>query len=317
MIAVVGAGAAGLVAAIFAAGGARRTLLLERTADGGRKILISGGGRCNILPSSLHPERFVTASPPHVMRGMLRSWPLVQQRAFFEEDAGIPLALEAETGKLFPRSNRARDVRDALVSMARARGVEIRFSTTVTGLTREGEGWRIATGSGSIEASRVVLATGGLSVPMTGSDGIGLRVAESLGHEVHATYPALTPIVSPGSRLGALAGVSLPARLRARSNGKVVETPRRVPVHPSRLQRPGGARHLARAGARSVGEPARVVERSHGAGVGRRPARRGGERHDHPGAAPARAARRGAGRRLGHPARSPDQRSCGGPSAMR
>ncbi|MEO6222368.1 MAG: NAD(P)/FAD-dependent oxidoreductase, partial [Vicinamibacterales bacterium] len=105
MIVVVGAGAAGLVAAIFArAGGAAGddVLLLERTTDGGRKILISGGGRCNILPSALHPERFVTDSPPHLLRGMLRAWPLRAQRAFFEEELGIPLALEEETGKLFP-----------------------------------------------------------------------------------------------------------------------------------------------------------------------------------------------------------------------
>src|SRR5687767_7096476 len=114
MIVIVGAGAAGLMAAIFAASGDRPVLVIERTAHGGRKILISGGGRCNVLPSVLAPDRFVTDSAPHLMRGMLRSWPLVQQRSFFERELQIPLALEAETGKLFPISNRARDVRDAL-----------------------------------------------------------------------------------------------------------------------------------------------------------------------------------------------------------
>lgn len=134
MIVVVGAGAAGLVAAIFARTADRDVLLLERTTDGGRKILISGGGRCNVLPSSLQPERFVTDSPPHLLRGMLRSWPLEAQRAFFEEDLGIPLTLEEETGKLFPASNRARDVRDGLMALARDRGVEVQSQTTVTGL---------------------------------------------------------------------------------------------------------------------------------------------------------------------------------------
>jgi len=112
----------------------RLTTELERTTDGGRKILISGGGRCNVLPSVLQPERFVTDSPPHLLRGMLRSWPLRAQRAFFEEDLGIPLALEEETGKLFPASNRARDVRDGLISLARARGVEVQSQTTVTSI---------------------------------------------------------------------------------------------------------------------------------------------------------------------------------------
>ncbi len=85
LIVVVGAGAAGLMAAIFAASSSHRVVLLERTADGGRKILISGGGRCNVLPSVLAPERFVTDSPAHLMRGMLRSWSLVQQRAYLRE----------------------------------------------------------------------------------------------------------------------------------------------------------------------------------------------------------------------------------------
>src|SRR5919109_2000877 len=132
MILVVGAGAAGLIAAAFAASGDVPVTLIERTANGGRKILISGGGRCNVLPSALAPERFVTDSPAHLFRGMLRSWPLTQQREFFERELGIPLALEEETGKLFPRSNRARDVRDGLVEYARSRGVEFSFGTTVT-----------------------------------------------------------------------------------------------------------------------------------------------------------------------------------------
>src|SRR5688572_22043951 len=85
-VAVIGAGAAGLVAAAFAAAAGARVTLIERTKDGGRKILISGGGRCNVLPSVLAPERFVTDSPAHLLRGMLRAWPLHEQRAFFEEE---------------------------------------------------------------------------------------------------------------------------------------------------------------------------------------------------------------------------------------
>ena len=104
-VVVVGAGAAGLVAAIFAA--ARTTVILvERTTDGGRKILISGGGRCNVLPAALEPDRFVTDSPPHLLRGMLRAWPLVAQREFFEREVGIPLTFEKETAKVFPVSGR-------------------------------------------------------------------------------------------------------------------------------------------------------------------------------------------------------------------
>ena len=135
-VVVVGAGAAGLVAAGFAAQGGGTVTLIERTKDGGRKILISGGGRCNVLPSIPTPERFVTNAPAHLLRGMLRAWPLHEQRAFFEDELHIPLVLEEESGKLFPRSNRAKDVRDALVAFAHARGARVQFDTTVTGLAR-------------------------------------------------------------------------------------------------------------------------------------------------------------------------------------
>jgi len=128
------------VAAIFAARQGARVVLLERTTDGGRKILISGGGRCNILPRALEPERFVSESPILVRR-LLRSWPLIGQREFFERDLGIPLKLEGEAGKYFPVSDRARDVRDGLVGAARAAGVDIRFGVRVTGLAMEA-GWR-------------------------------------------------------------------------------------------------------------------------------------------------------------------------------
>lgn len=232
-MAVVGGGAAGLVAAAFAAAGGADVRLIERTADGGRKILISGGGRCNVLPSVLAPERFVTDSPAHLLRGMLRSWPLHEQRAFFEHDLGIPLALEKESGKLFPRSNRARDIRDGLVTFARARGVRMQFGTTITAILRgqatgNGSpsglpgGFTLQTSSGPIHASRVVIATGGLSVPATGSDGTGLRVAEALGHRMIPTYPALTPLL--GSGHDSLSGVSLNVRLRSKAGTRTVET---------------------------------------------------------------------------------------------
>lgn len=223
-VAVVGAGAAGLVAASFAAAAGASVTLLERTKDGGRKILISGGGRCNVLPSVLAPERFVTDSPAHLLRGMLRAWPLHEQREFFERDLDIPLALEEESGKLFPRSNRARDIRDGLVAHARARGVEIRFDTTVSDVSRNGSAFTIATSSGDLQFDRVVLATGGLSVPATGSDGTGLTIAQRLGHSMVGTYPALAPLLAKNDVHASLAGVSLNVRLRAKIGARTVES---------------------------------------------------------------------------------------------
>jgi len=223
-VAVIGAGAAGLVAAAFASIAGARVTLIERTKDGGRKILISGGGRCNVLPSALAPDRFVTDSPAHLLRGMLRSWPLHEQRAFFEGELQVPLALEEESGKLFPRSNKAKDVRDALVAFARSRNVEIRFDTTVTDVTPSAGAFEVTTSHGNLRVDRVVVATGGLSVPATGSDGIGLDIARRLSHRMIATYPALTPLLGSDKGHAALAGVSLYVRLRAKIGSTINET---------------------------------------------------------------------------------------------
>jgi predicted flavoprotein YhiN len=223
------------MAAIHAADGRRRVLLLERTKDGGRKILISGGGRCNVLPSQLSPKQYVTESSPNTLRKMLLSWPLAQQRAFFEGRLGLRLELEAETGKLFPVTHRARDVRDGLVGLAEDAGVETRFAATVVGLAPGGDGlpggvpgepWRDGgssdarwvvelEGGARIVARSVIMATGGLSVPNTGSDGTGLRLARKLGHLLHDTYPALTPLTATPAVHAHLAGVSLDVRLTA------------------------------------------------------------------------------------------------------
>lgn len=220
---VIGAGAAGLIAAITAAGAGRDVLVLERTRDGGRKILISGGGRCNVLPAALEPHRFVTDSSPHTLRNLLRSWPLEAQRRFFEEDVGIPLKLEEETRKLFPQSDRARDVRDGLLRLAGRRGVQFAFGASVEDLRphENGSGWRLALADGRrLDADRVIVATGGLSVPQTGSDGTGLALLERLGHRVHPPYPALTPLLANPPVHAALSGVSLTVTIRVRVPGR-------------------------------------------------------------------------------------------------
>ena len=223
-VAVIGAGAAGFVASAFAASSGATVTLLERTTDGGRKILISGGGRCNVLPSVLAPERFVTDSPTHLLRNMLRSWPLHEQRAFFENDLQLPLALEEESGKLFPRSNRARDVRDALAEFARAKGVALQFNTKVDDLEVRGGRFALTTSKGDALFDRVIVATGGLSVPATGSDGTGLDLARRFGHRMIDPYPALTPLLGTDAGHVSLSGVSLAVRLRAKVGTKTIET---------------------------------------------------------------------------------------------
>ena len=209
------------MAAIFAAGAGAETILLERTKDGGRKILISGGGRCNILPAKLDETRFVTDSSANTLRKIVRSWPLAEQIAFFEHDVGVALVEEAESAKLFPASHKARDVRDGLLALARMRGAAIRMDTLVTDVAPNGAGWRVTcAGAEAIEVDSVIVACGGLSVPATGSEGAGLRIAEKLGHTMHQTYAALTPIASQPAPFGGLSGVSLPVTLTATARGR-------------------------------------------------------------------------------------------------
>jgi predicted Rossmann fold flavoprotein len=214
---VIGAGAAGFAAAIFARRSGASVVLLEATDNPGQKILISGGARCNVLPSRFEPERFVSESPRLAAR-FLKSWRLESVRAFFEEELRVPLALEPESGKLFPASNRARDVRDALLREAERSGVEVLRSARVGDVSSSPLSVALAGGE-RCHASAVVLATGGLSIPRTGSDGGGLAIARTLGHRIVEPYPALTPLRTNRAEHRALAGISLDVTLRAGRSG--------------------------------------------------------------------------------------------------
>lgn len=227
-VVVIGAGAAGLIAAIFAAR-VGPVILLEASDRPGRKILISGGGRCNVLPSEAQPSDFVSEGSSNTLRKIFSAWPLDAVRRFFEEELRIPLRLEPETGKLFPAAGRAFVVLDALLSAHQQRGGILRTGQRVVGLARApasgpdgepGAEWLVRLESGdTLAAGSVVLATGGLSVPATGSDGTGLRIARELGHSVVTTYPALVPLTGNNGAHHALAGLSLPVTLSAQLRG--------------------------------------------------------------------------------------------------
>ena len=222
-VVVVGGGAAGLLAAASAAahlraeGSAAPVVVLEAAREPGRKVLVSGGGRCNVLPALEARARFVSTSPRRLVDRFLDRFPLAAQRAFFEELLGAPLR-EEESGKLFPPTNRARDVRDALVAHARNAGAEIRTGAPVRGLARrDGGGFDVHFDAGTLSASAVVLATGGRSVLAGGADAAGFDQASSLGHTVRALRPALVPLTGSSPAHAALSGVALEAVVTARS----------------------------------------------------------------------------------------------------
>jgi predicted Rossmann fold flavoprotein len=128
---------------------------------------------------------------------------------------------ETESAKLFPASHRARDVRDGLIALAQRRGARLLTEARVTDLTRTATGWEVALDQAPpLAADVVIVATGGLSVPNTGSDGTGLRLLERLGHTLHPTYAALTPVAAEPAPFAELAGVSLRVALTARGAGR-------------------------------------------------------------------------------------------------
>ena len=219
---VVGAGAAGLTAAIFAARAGVRPLVLETRAKPGAKIRVSGGGRCNVLPSVASIDDFHTRGSTNALRKLFASWPLERVRAFFEDELGVPLVRE-DTGKLFPASQDARDVVAALLGELERVGAELRAGVPLAALERAAHGFDLTLADGErLAARRVVVATGGLSLPKTGSEGAGLRLARGLGHALEVDYPALVPLLAGEPAWGELAGLSLVARLRAVQDGRVV-----------------------------------------------------------------------------------------------
>jgi predicted Rossmann fold flavoprotein len=219
VIAIVGAGAAGLATAIFAARrGAREAIVLfDGAIRPGAKILVSGGSRCNVT-NAIVTEADFGGSSPRLVRRVLRGFGVAQTVAFFRE-IGVTLH-EEQDGKLFPDADRSRVVLRALLAEAERLGVALRAGERVGSVEAHGEGFRLHTARRSTEASKLVLATGGLSLPKTGSDGQGLRLAEALGHSIVPTTPALVPLILAGSFHAPLSGVSHEATLTVRADGR-------------------------------------------------------------------------------------------------
>ena len=226
-VAVVGAGAAGLTAAIFAAQNGARVVALDAAKKLGAKILIAGGGRCNVTHDVVRPDDF--NGNRNAIAKVLRSFPVDETIEWFA-GMGVPLKRE-ETGKLFPTTDRARTVLDALLDEARRVGVELRTGSrveTVLGPRSSVPGSLHPFSIQGLSARRVILATGGRSVPKTGSDGHGFAIARSLGHAVTETFPALVPLVVEKAHwVRELSGTSADVELSVRSStGKVIHRDR-------------------------------------------------------------------------------------------
>lgn len=217
--AIIGAGAAGLMAGIFAGRTTphRRIMIFDGAKKPGAKILVAGGGRCNVTHDVVDSSAYAGASP-NAIKKVLRRFDVPQTIAFFRE-IGVELKRE-ETGKLFPTTDDAHTVLDALMNAARRANVVFRTPYRVQKIEKLTDGFCISGEWGEMQAQSVILATGGKSLPKTGSDGRGYELVKSLGHTLTPRiFPALVPLTLPKDHfICGLSGITLPTTLDLRSS---------------------------------------------------------------------------------------------------
>ncbi|AEY00353.1 hypothetical protein GU3_02980 [Oceanimonas sp. GK1] len=206
---VIGAGAAGLMCAAEAGQRGRRVLVLDHGKRIGRKILMSGGGRCNFTNYHVEPGAYLCANPHFVKSALARytQWDFIA----LVNKHGIPYH-EKTLGQLFC-DNSAQDIVDVLVSECDAAGVTIRLRTEILAVDRLGDGFCVATAGEEVSCRSLVVASGGLSMPKIGASPFGYRLAEQFGLKVLPTRAGLVPFtLQPEDKqtLEPLAGVSLP-----------------------------------------------------------------------------------------------------------
>jgi predicted Rossmann fold flavoprotein len=206
---VIGAGAAGLLAATRAAERGQRVLLLEKNRRAGVKILMSGGTRCNLTHATDARGIVEAYGPPG--RFLHSALAALGPRELIEliEAEGVATKVEA-TGKVFPVSNKAADVLNALLKRLERSGATLTLNEAVLKLESAEDGWRLVTPSRTLLATKVVLTTGGQSYPGSGTTGDGYRWARALGHTIIEPRPALAPITVNAPWAAELRGITVP-----------------------------------------------------------------------------------------------------------
>jgi predicted Rossmann fold flavoprotein len=207
-VAVIGGGAAGLMAAISAAKMGAEVTLFEKNDRFGRKLAITGKGRCNVT-NDCTVEQFLQNVPtnPRFLYSALGRFDTADTKDFFES-AGVPLKVERGR-RVFPISDKADDIVKALVREARAAGVKTAFEKVLSVDSADGKIIGITTDKASYTTGAVIICTGGKSYPRTGSDGDGYAFAKALGHTITPLLPSLVPMTSQSKLCPALQGLSL------------------------------------------------------------------------------------------------------------
>lgn len=226
-IAIIGGGAAGLASAIFAAeaaGAACRIAILDGAKKLGAKILVSGGGRCNVTHDTITAADYF--GDPRFVSRVLKAFD-EEQTVWWMQSLGVELKTE-DTGKLFPVTDAARTVLTALLNRCEELGIKILTEHRVQSIKQDGQGgsgeFQIEHTHGHAVATHVIMATGGKSLPRTGSDGAGWAMVKKLGHHVTDTCPALVPLVLADEFIHAtLSGIALEATIRTMIDQKLAD----------------------------------------------------------------------------------------------
>jgi predicted Rossmann fold flavoprotein len=190
-VVIIGAGAAGLMCALTAAGRGREVLLIEHANKAGKKILMSGGGRCNFTNMYTDPANFFSQNP-HFFKSALARYTQWDFIAMVTKH-GVPYH-EKKLGQLFC-DNKSRDILDMLLDECRQAGVDLRLDTSVQQIEKIETGYLLSTDMGQIASPSLVVATGGLSIPTMGATGFGYEIAREFGHNVLATRAGLVPFI--------------------------------------------------------------------------------------------------------------------------
>ena len=221
-IAVVGGGAAGLVAAISGARRGASVTVLERLPQAGKKLLATGGGRCNLLNDNLAAPAF-TSSAPGLVASVLERFGKMEIRAFFET-LGLRLQTE-EDGRVYPATNQASSVLKVLELEAGRLGIPVESGFETSGLTASSGGFSVASAAGrTVEARAVILAGGGKSYPALGSNGSCYALAGRFGHSLVPPVPSAVPLLAKDGMCHFLQGQKLKARLASLIDGRVGRT---------------------------------------------------------------------------------------------
>lgn len=207
-IIVVGGGAAGMMAAIQAARGGARVTLLERNPRIGKKILVTGNGRCNYTNQQASKAHYF-GSASMLVEPIFQAFSVQDTVQFFEK-LGIAARIEEE-GKTYPMSEQASSILDVLLYELERLGVELRTDTEVRSIKKH-KNFQLNTSQGNFQAERVIFAPGGKAMPSTGSDGSGYTLLEHMGLQVTPIYPALVQLMLEGSFFKSIEGVKVVAK---------------------------------------------------------------------------------------------------------